>query len=128
MRKLGSAAGSDSGADYAAPRDRDAEQDAAARGHLAYTATIIRDALSPDDANAFAQAPEIEKARIFLRAVATLHHAPGCGMYGFFMADMDEVSPGANQYLLSPEPSMNTPLLDNGPDCIPAHVALSWTT
>jgi hypothetical protein len=84
------------GADDAAPRVRHAEQDSVARGRLAYAAAIVRDALSPDDANAFTRAPEIEQARMFLRAVQTLHHAPGCGMYAFFLADLDEVSPGTH--------------------------------
>ena len=57
---------------------------------LAQAASVVRDHL-PEGAAGFAQAPEIERARIFLRAVALLpaRHEPGCGMYGLMVTDME---------------------------------------
>lgn len=75
----------------AAPLTPHSEEDQMARRMLTQAASIVRDHLSPEEAVAFAEVPEIERARIFLRAVALLpaRHEPGCGMYAVMLTDME---------------------------------------
>jgi hypothetical protein len=75
----------------AAPPTPHLEEDQAARRMLTQAASIVRDHLSPEEVAAFAQAAEIERARIFLRAVTLLpaRREPGCGMYGVMVTDME---------------------------------------
>ncbi len=76
---------------------RHAEEDRSALKKLANAGKIVRQTLPPEDAAKFANAPEIERASLFLRAVSLLPpHAPGCGMYGLYMADMDGFSAWSN--------------------------------
>jgi Carboxypeptidase regulatory-like domain len=86
-----------------------AEEDQMARRRLTQAVAIVRENLPQEDTAGFARAPEIERARVFLRAVAVLpvQHGPGCGMYGLMLTDMEggggtSMGPMLNRFLDDP--------------------------
>jgi Carboxypeptidase regulatory-like domain len=69
------------------------EEDSTAKRQLANAAAIVRQRLPAEDASIFGRGPEMEQARLFLRAVTALpQHQSQCGMYSLWAVDSEDVS------------------------------------
>jgi hypothetical protein len=72
-----------------------ATEDATAKRQLANAAAIVRQTLPAEDVSIFGRGPEMEQARLFLRAVAALPKSSAqCSMYALWAVDTADSTQG----------------------------------
>jgi hypothetical protein len=72
------------------------EEDAQAKRQMANAAAIVRQTLPAEDVSIFGRGPEMEQARLFLRALLRLpRHDSQCSMYSLWVVDSTDANAGA---------------------------------